>query len=57
MFQVLSLVLVPKQQFIKVSFFELINGTSQANRDKKTELIIFTTTLSISKILNQACYK
>ena len=57
MFQVLSLVLVPKQQFIKVSFFELINGRSQTNRDKKTELIIFTTTLSISKILNQACYK
>ena len=35
----LSLVLVPKQQFIRVSFVELINGRGQTNRDKKSNLL------------------
>ena len=35
----LSLVLALKQQFIKFSFIELINGRSQTNRDQKPNLL------------------
>ena len=38
MFRMLSLILVLKQQFIKFSFIELINGKSQTNRDQKSNL-------------------
>ena len=38
MFRMLSLILVLKQQFIKFSFIELINGKIQANRDQKSNL-------------------
>ena len=39
MLLVLSLVLALKQQFIKFSFIELINGRSQTNRDQKPNLL------------------
>ena len=39
MLLVLSLVLALKQQFIKFSFNELINGRSQANTDQKSNLL------------------
>ena len=39
MLLVLSLVLVLKQQFIKFSFIELINGRSQTNRNQKWNLL------------------
>ena len=38
MFRMLSLILVLKQQFIKFSFIELINGKIQTNRDQKSNL-------------------
>ena len=38
MFRMLSLILVLKQQFIKFSFIELINGKSQTNKDQKSNL-------------------
>ena len=39
MLRVLGLVLALKQQFIKFSFNELINGRSQANTDQKLNLL------------------
>ena len=41
MSQVLSLVLVLKQQFFKFSFIELINEKSQTNRDQKPNLFFY----------------
>ena len=35
----LSLVVVRKQQFIKISFIKLINGNSQTIRNKKSNLL------------------
>ena len=39
MIHVLSLVLALKQQFVRFSFIELINGRSQTNRDQKSNLL------------------
>ena len=41
MFHVLSWVHVIKQQFIKISFIELIHGTSQTDRDQKSNFYFY----------------
>ena len=47
MFRVLSLILVLKQQFIKFSFIELINGKGQTNRDQKSKLLFLQRHISL----------